>query len=68
MTKVLPPLPTCKGGGFVADVADRKSLERAMAANDNDGALPPLPTWHGGGPALVDVADRRKLYEVLDAD
>ncbi len=64
----LAPLPAGKGGGFVADVADREALERAMAARDNDGALPPLPTWHGGGPPLVDVADRRKLYEVLDAD
>lgn len=64
----LPPLPTWTGGGLVADVAGREALERAMAANDNDGALPPLPTWHGGGPPLVDVADRRKLYEVLDAD
>jgi len=24
--------------------------------------------WQGGGPPLVDVADRRKLYEALDAD
>ena len=64
----LPPLPTWKGGGFVADVADREALDRAMASNGKDGGLPPLPTWHGGGPPLVDVADRQKLYEVLDAD
>ena len=68
MNKELPALPTWKGGGFVAEVADREALERAMAANDNDRALPALPTWHGGGPPLVDVADRQKLYEVLDAD
>lgn len=64
----LPPPPNWKGGGFVAEVADREALQRAVATTDNDGALPPLPTWHGGGPPLVDVADRRKLYEVLDAD
>lgn len=28
---------------------------------------PPLPTWSGGG-ALVDVADREALYEVIDAE
>jgi len=64
----LPPLPTWSGGDFGVDVADREALERALAATDNDTALPALPTWHGGGPPLVDVADRRKLYEVLDAD
>ena len=28
---------------------------------------PPLPTWNSGG-ALVDVADREALYEVIDAE
>lgn len=28
---------------------------------------PPLPTWSGGKP-LVDVADRKALYEVIDAE
>ena len=30
-------------------------------------APPPLPTWNSGG-ALVDVADREALYEVIDAE
>ena len=66
--EALPPLPTWHGGEFLVDIADREALEPAMAEDDKDAPLPPLPTWHGGGPPLVDVADRQKLYEALDAD
>ena len=29
--------------------------------------LPPLPTWRSGG-FLVDIADRKALYHVLDQE
>lgn len=38
--------------------------ERPATATEAD-ELPPLPTWNSGG-ALVDVADREALYEVID--
>ena len=33
--------------------------------NETVDPLPPLPTFRGGG-ALVDVADRDALYEVME--
>ena len=42
----------------------RHILEPSLPDKEED--LPPLPTWDSGG-ALVDVANREELYEVLDA-
>ena len=56
-------------GTTVAAIVEAGPWQMLEAAPpDGDTPLPPLPTWHGGGPPLVDVADRRKLYEALDAD
>ena len=43
----------------------RHILEPSLPDEQED--LPPLPTWDSGG-ALVDVANREELYEVLAAD
>ena len=43
------------------------ALRRLLERRPEPGGLSPLPTFDGGG-ALVDVADREALYQVLEGD
>lgn len=48
---------------WLVESALRSLLDARPAAKE----LPPLPTFQGG-PFLVDVADRRALYDVLNEE
>ena len=50
----------------LVEVAVCRLLAERPAPKPKTDELPPLPSW--SGEALVDVADREALYEVMDAE